>query len=198
MSDVVLQRINSVMPKVKIVQNYGLSEVGILRSKSESSDSLWVKLDGDGFATRVQDGLLEIKSETAMLGYLNEESPFTEDGWLKTGDRVETKGEYFRVLGRESDLIFVGGQKVYPAEVEDLLRSMPDVLDVVVAGAPHALTGQMVKAKVQLATDESRSAFRERMTSFLQDKLPNYKTPQKVKVTQESLHGPRMKKIRST
>ena len=49
-----------------------------------------------------------------MLGYLNAESPFTKDGWFKTGDSVEVKGEYIKILGRKSEIINVGGDKVYP------------------------------------------------------------------------------------
>src|SRR5260221_4097020 len=191
-----LARLAAAFPKVELVQNYGLSEVGIMRTKSESSGSLWMKLGGDGYETRVRDGLLEIKARTAMVGYLNEESLFTEDGWLKTGDRVEVKGEYLRVLGRESDIIIVGGEKVYPAEVEDLIAEMPDVLDVVVSAEANAITGQIVKAQVRLSTIESRADFRGRMTAFLADKLADYKIPQRVILTDEPLHNARFKKTR--
>ena len=44
-----------------------------------------------------------------MLGYLNAPSPFTADGWFVTQDCVEERGEYFRILGRQSDIINVGG-----------------------------------------------------------------------------------------
>jgi hypothetical protein len=45
----------------------------------------------DGCETRVRDGLLEIRTASMMVGYLNHASPFTEDGWLMTGDRVEVR-----------------------------------------------------------------------------------------------------------
>lgn len=168
-----------------------------MRTESESSDSLWMKLGGDGFETRVRDGLLEIKARTAMLGYLNEASPFTEDGWLRTGDRVEIKGEYLRILGRQSDIIIIGGEKVYPAEVEDLIAVMPGVLDVTVSAEANAITGQVVKAEVRLSTEEARAEFRRRMTLFLADKLPAYKIPQQVTLSKEPLHNARFKKTRS-
>jgi len=57
------------------------------------------QIGGDGFRTRVVDGMLEIEARSAMLGYLNAASPFTADGWFKTGDAVEVDGEYFRILG---------------------------------------------------------------------------------------------------
>ena len=111
MPESTLARFHELFPDVRMLQTYGLSEVGILRSKSKSSDSLWVKVGGEGFETRIVDGLLEIKAKSAMLGYLNAPSPFTEDGWFITGDAVEVDGEYIRILGRKSELINVGGGK---------------------------------------------------------------------------------------
>lgn len=191
-----LRRLAEALPGVRLVQNYGMSEVGILRTQSEASDSLWVKLGGDGVQTRVRDGMLEIRAHSAMLGYLGEESPFTEDGWLRTGDRVQTRGDWVRILGRDSDLVMVGGEKVYPAEVEDAISTMPGVLDVVVRGEENALTGHIVAARVQLSTGESRAEFRARMSASLAERLPAFKIPQKVKVTDQPLEHRRLKKQR--
>lgn len=197
MPEATLARLAAAFPGVELNQNYGLSEAGILHTRSEAPGSLWMKLGGDGVQVRVQDGLLELKVETAMLGYLNEESPFTEDGWLKTGDRVEVRGEYLRVLGRASDIIIVGGEKVYPAEVEDLIAQLPGVVDVAVGGEPHAITGQIVRAVVQLAAPEPRADFRRRMTAALAAQLPTFKIPQKVEVSTEPLQTSRWKKRRA-
>ena len=111
MPETTLKKFNEIFPNIKLRQTYGLSEVGILSSKSEKSDSLWVKVGGDGFQTRIVNGMLEIKASSAMLGYLNAESPYTKDGWFKTGDLVEVKGEYIKILGRKSEIINVGGKK---------------------------------------------------------------------------------------
>ena len=191
-----LERLRGVMPNITIMQNYGMSEVGIMRSKSESSDSLWVKIGGDGYETRVRDGLLEIKAQSAMLGYLNAPSPFTEDGWLKTGDMVEVKGEYMKILGRASETVNIGGEKVHPVEVETLLAQMPGVIDVLVSAEKNAITGNIIKATVQLAQPEKRSAFRNRMTEFLKDKVPGERIPQKVVVSSEALSNRSFKKNR--
>lgn len=197
MPESTLARFHELFPEIRLLQTYGLSEVGILRSKSKSSDSLWVKVGGEGFETRVVDGMLEIKARSAMLGYLNAESPFTEDGWFKTGDAVEVSGEYFRFLGRKSEIINVGGEKVYPAEVEDVLQEMPGVEDVMVAGEANPITGQTVMARIKLSTDEDAPAFRKRMRDFCREKLAPFKVPRKVILTDEAMHGGRFKKIRA-
>lgn len=191
-----LARIHAMFPNVRLLQTYGLSEVGILRSKSKSSDSLWVKVGGEGFQTRVVQGLLEIKAQSAMLGYLNAPSPFTEDGWFKTGDAVEVDGEYIKILGRKSEIINVGGEKVYPAEVESVILLMDNVEDVAVKGESNPITGQMVTAKVKLKTMETSSEFRKKMRSFCKNKLPAFMIPQKIELVDSSMFGDRFKKMR--
>jgi len=191
-----LRRIREALPHVELQQTYGLSELGILRSKSRSADSLWVKIGGEGFETRVRDGLLEIRARSAMLGYLNAPSPFTDDGWFRTGDAVEADGEYLRILGRRSELINVGGEKVFPAEVETVLESMPGVVEAAVAGEASAITGQMVVARVSVSTGETVAEFRKRMREFCRERLAPFQIPQKVILADGALHGDRYKKIR--
>jgi acyl-CoA synthetase (AMP-forming)/AMP-acid ligase II len=144
----------------------------------------------------VVDGLLEIKARSAMLGYLNAPSPFTSDGWFMTGDAVEVDGEYFRILGRKSEIINVGGEKVYPAEVESVIQLMPGVKEVSVVGEANAMTGQIVVARVRLSSSESLSDFRRRMRAHCAPLLARYKIPQKVELVGEDLHTERFKKIR--
>jgi long-chain acyl-CoA synthetase len=196
MPESTLQRFHEVLPRVRLLQTYGLSELGILRTRSRASDSLWVKVGGEGFEVRVVDGLLEIKARSAMLGYLNAPSPFTPDGWFMTGDAVATDGDYLKILGRTSEIINVGGDKVYPAEVESLLMMLPGVDSAVVRGEQNALTGQIVTAKVKLSTGESLPDFRRRMRSFLKDKIPFFKIPQKIVIAENDFYNARFKKIR--
>lgn len=196
MPESTLQHIHQLFPNVRLLQTYGLSELGVMRSKSKASDSLWVKIGGEDFKTRVVDGLLEIKAKSAMLGYLNAPSPFTEDGWFKTGDEVLVDGEYIKILGRKSDLINVGGLKVFPAEIESVLLTMEGVDDATVCGEASPLVGQIVKAKVKLSTNESLAEFRKRMRDFCKGKLENYKIPQKVVFVDEFMASSRFKKVR--
>jgi long-chain acyl-CoA synthetase len=197
MPEATLQRVHAALPAATLQQTYGLSELGILRSKSRSNDSLWVKLGGEGFETRVTDeGLLEIKARSAMLGYLNAPSPFTDDGWFITGDRVEVDGEYFRVLGRVSEMINVGGNKVDPAEVEDALLQLDGVVDAVVFSEPHELLGHVVATRIRIEDGGDPAAFRSRMRVELAKRLARYKVPQRVYLTTEAVHGQRFKRMR--
>lgn len=196
MPESTLRRFHQLLPDVRLVQTYGLSEVGILRSKSRSSDSLWVKIGGEGFQTRIVDGILQIRAQSAMLGYLNAPSPFTGDGWFVTGDSVEQDGEYVRILGRKSEMINVGGEKVYPAEVESVLQEMDNVADVTVFAEKNPITGQIVCARVTLREDEPEKAFRVRLKKFCRGRLEPFKVPVKVMTTHQAQHGSRFKRMR--
>lgn len=196
MAEETLRRLHAALPGVRLKQTYGLSEVGILGTKSRASDSLWMKVGGEGFETRVRDGMLEIRARSAMLGYLNAPSPLTEDGWLRTGDAAEVDGDHVRILGRCSELINVGGEKVYPAEVESALLALDGVEQVAVSGEPNAITGQLVCARVLLGGDESSAEFRRRMRRALKGKIERYKIPQKIVLVGDSLHNERFKTMR--
>ncbi|MBI2824136.1 MAG: long-chain fatty acid--CoA ligase [Planctomycetia bacterium] len=197
MPESTLRRLHELFPDKQLVQTYGLSEVGILRSKSKSSDSLWVKIGGEGFETRVVDRILQIKARSSMLGYLNAASPFTSDGWFVTGDEVEVDGEYVRILGRKSELINVGGQKVFPAEVEGVIQEMPGVADATVYGERNAITGQIVCAKVTLDASEDTATFPRRLKQHCRGRLALFKVPVKVDVVAAPQHGARFKKMRN-
>lgn len=191
-----LDRARSLFPGVDLLQTYGLSEVGVLRSQSREDGSLWVRVGGEGFQTKVVDGVLWIKSQYAMVGYLNAPSEFDEDGWFNTQDQVEVDGEYFRILGRVTDLINVAGQKVYPSEVESAILEVDNVQDVAVFGEKHNLLGNIVVAKIVLNEHEAVESVKKRVRQACLQKLSSFKVPTKVVLAEGALHSSRQKKIR--
>jgi long-chain acyl-CoA synthetase len=197
MNPATLERVRAAFPSAEVKQTYGLSELGVLRSRSESSDSTWVRIGGAGFEVKVIDDVLWIRSEANMVGYLNAPNPFDGEGWLCTGDKVDVRGDYFRILGRESDLIFVGGEKVYPAEVESVLLGDPNVREATVYATPHALMGNTVQARVSLHSPEEPAALTPRLRRLCLDKLARFKVPVRFAVvSHEEMHSERFKKIR--
>lgn len=196
MPESTLRRLHDVLPGVSLVQTYGMSELGVLRSRSKSSDSLWIKFTGEGFQTKIVDGILWVKAETAMLGYLNAPDLFDADGWLNTQDAVEVDGEYLRIVGRASDLINVGGQKVYPAEVENALLSLDNVREVAVFGKAHPMMGHIVAARFNLKEPEPLDVFKRRMNAHCRERLAKYQIPVFVEIAIEEQYGTRFKKLR--
>ena len=196
MPESTLKRLKMIFPEVKLLQTYGLIELGVMQSQSEKDDSLWVKLGGEGYKTRVVDGMLEIKAKSAMLGYLNAQSPFTEDGWFKTGDAVEVDGEYIKILGRKSEIINVGGEKVYPQEVESVIIEMDDVSEVTVYGEKNPIMGNIVCAKIRLRDDIEHNGLLNEIKIHCRKKLQNYKVPVKIFFENKSQYSERYKKKR--
>ena len=192
-----LDRVGQAFPGVVLQQTYGLSELGVLRSKSRPDGSLWVQVGGDGFQTKIVDGILWIKSDYAMVGYLNAPSPFDADGWFDTQDLVEVDGDWLRILGRDSDLINIGGQKVYPAEVEQAILELDNVEDVAVYGETNPLMGQIIVAKVVTSAPESAAALKLRIRQACALRLAAFKLPTKVILAdREDLYSVRLKKKR--
>ena len=196
MSPSILYRVCEILPDVQIIQKYGTSEFGSPRARSRGSDSVWLKLKSDELETKIEDGILWVRSPRAMLGYLNAASPFDEEGWMCTGDLVERDGEWIRIRGRASELIIVGGEKVYPQEVEAAILELDFVTDVVVAGEPYPLTGQIVTARVNVLEAQAETSVAKRIRRHCRARLDPYKVPVKVDVVTEPLASERQKKLR--
>ncbi len=191
-----LKAVHRALPAVRIKQTYGLSELGVVATRSEAEDSLWIQLGGEGFETKIEAGTLRVRARTAMLGYLNAPSPFDAEGWMDTGDAVEVRGDYVRILGRQSELINVGGQKVFPQEVENVILGLPNIRDVLVEGRASPVVGQVVVATVQLAQPEGVEEVRKRVREHCRSTLDAFKVPAFVTVTDRDLSTERMKKAR--
>lgn len=192
-----LTKLKEIFPNNKLKQTYGLSELGVLRSKSLEDGSVWVKVGGAGFETKIIDNILWVRSESNMVGYLNAPNPFDEDGWMCTEDHVEVKGEYLRILGRKTDIINIGGQKVFPIEVENVILQADNVAEAKVYARPHPLMGQVANAEVELEKPEDSLALNTRLKAFCMTKLAKHKVPVRFKVVDANdLHNVRFKKTR--
>jgi long-chain acyl-CoA synthetase len=197
MSSATLTHLHAALPNVQLKQTYGLSELGILQTKSQGSGSVWLRVGGADYATKVIDNVLWIRSESAMIGYLNWPSPFDVDGWFNTGDAVEVDGEWLRILGRKSEIINVGGEKVYPAEVENVLQELENIRDAAVIGRANPISGQVVLARVVLREPEPIDEVLRRIRRHCRGRLEPYKVPAVVEVWDEPFHGDRFKKMRN-
>jgi acyl-CoA synthetase (AMP-forming)/AMP-acid ligase II len=120
-------------------------------------------------------GELWSRSGANAIGYLKQPdvtaAKFTPDGWLKTGDLVKADEQgYVFFCGRVDDMISVGGENVYPKEVETILLAHPAVDDVCVVPAPHAVKGQApvawVVARNEITEDELKQWFLERGPAY--------------------------------
>jgi acyl-coenzyme A synthetase/AMP-(fatty) acid ligase len=180
-----LDRLCAKLPNVDFRQTYGLSELGVFQVKSKARDSLWMQIGGKGIETKIEDGVLFIRSANRMLGYLNAPSPFV-DGWYDTGDIVEQDADYIKVVGRAKEILNVGGLKILPGEVERVALLHPDVLRAKVIGVSNPITGQHIEVTVEPreGAELDRRAMMAHFRSHLQKQLsPHRVTIGKVEVS---------------
>lgn len=192
-----LDAVRAALPGVGFKQTYGLTELGVLPTRSEAPGSLWMQVGGDGVETRIEDRTLRIRTRTAMLGYLNAPSPFDADGWYDTDDIVEQRDGWLRIVGRRAEAINVAGAKVFPAEVEDVLLSLDNVRDATVYGMRNPLVGQIVVAQVQPLRPEDAEAMENRILAACAGRLDSYKVPAMVEIVGDDQFTERYKKIRN-
>ena len=101
------------------------------------------------------------------------------DGWLYTGDfgKLDEEGNLF-LLGRKKEMIIVKGQNIYPADVEKVLCSHPQVAEAAVVGIPDTLRGEKVRAVISLKSGESVTE--QEILQFCREYLSDYKVPKQI------------------
>lgn len=178
------------LPHVKLKQTYGLTECGILQTRSKEGISLMMKIKDEH---RIVNGMLEIKHNGSFIGYINMDNVISSDGYYRTGDYVVSDGEWIRIVGRTSEFINVAGFKVHPSEIENDVLSIPGVNDCVVEGEQNPITGQIIKLTVNADQIGSQDIRR-----FLLEKkdYPKWKVPQRIIFTSENFINSRLKKTR--
>lgn len=127
------------------------------------------------------DGRIEVRGPTLMDGYLPPgDEPFTDDGWLRTGDlgHLDDDGN-LHVSGRADDVIISGGENVTPLTVEAVLASHPAVAAACVFGRPDAKWGQRVVAALVVRAGAARPS-QEAWETFLRQRLAPYERPKEI------------------
>ncbi|HEX4835073.1 MAG TPA: long-chain fatty acid--CoA ligase [bacterium] len=169
---------------------HGLRKIGSIGLPIPDTDARIVDLEtGDRELGLNEAGELVIRGPQVMKGYYNapEETASTlRDGWLHTGDiaRVDEDGFFF-IVDRKKDLVIVGGLKVYPREIEEILHEHPKVKEAAVAGVTHRVRGELLVAYVVLKdglADDPRQVRRE-LLDFLLQRVAPYKVPRRIEIT---------------
>ena len=199
MPNELMKKLKKQFQNISFKQTYGLSEFGVMRTKAKDKNSLAIKVGGEDYKTKVIDNTLYVKSRANMVGYLNAPQPFDENGWINTEDKVIDEGNGFlRILGRKSEIINVGGVKVYPQEIEEILSKCKNVADSRVYRNRHEILGEYVVAEVVFKKTFNK---REKNISYLRKycakNLPKYKIPSKFIIKNlNDIVSNRLKKIR--
>lgn len=150
-SESLLAQLADALPDASRSQIYGATEFGLTGSVRDGHNGLHVSIlhrgDEAPVQLRVVEGQLWVRSRIGMLGYYGEPE-VDPDEWRATGDLVEIVGDRIHFRGRVSEVINVGGVKVHPLAVEELVSSIPGVGLARVFGRPNAMTGAIVAVEV--------------------------------------------------
>ena len=200
MPDSLLYALSQKMPNVRFKQSFGTSETNAIKTKSLPNSDYFKFVNTD---YKIIDNELYLKSKTQTLGYLNaDNSAFDKEGYFATGDLVEILNingeEYLRILGRTKEVINVGGKKVLPQEVENVILELPFIKDCLVYGESNAITGQSVGVKIVENNAECKNniKLKKQIRLFCKDKLAPFKIPSKVQIVENLAITERFKKVR--
>ncbi len=132
-------------------------------------------------------GELAVRGPQVMLGYYEqpeETAMALRDGWLFTGDlaRVDADG-YCYIVDRKKDMVDVGGLKVFPREVEEVLYQHPDIAEAAAVGVPDPEHGEVIKAFV--VVKPGRTLAPEDVIAFVRERIAHYKAPRSVEFRTE-------------
>jgi long-chain acyl-CoA synthetase len=204
MAPELVHRTRELLPKVKLIQVYGLSETGFLtglQDQEHTEDKLMscgrpcpgvdiqvTKTSGKQ-ADQGQAGELIARGANVMRGYWNNPEETAEafrDGFFRTGDiGHQDAAGYFYILDRLKDMIVTGGENVYSGEVEAVIYAHPAVREVAVFGVPDPQWGELVMACVVLKSGSTLTA--EDLIAFCRRSLAAYKLPRRVEFSETDL-----------
>ena len=186
-----------------ICQGYGMTETGPtvflmdpdnVTAKPGSVGKPWMMtririVDAEGHdVERGDSGELLMKGPNITPGYFNRPeataAALDADGWLHSGDvaRQDDDG-YVYIVDRIKDMYISGGENVYPAEVENLLHSHPDVHEAAVVGLPDDRWGEVGRAYLIAAPGRAIDA--DAIIAYCRENLAAYKVPKSVRVVTE-------------
>jgi acyl-CoA synthetase (AMP-forming)/AMP-acid ligase II len=184
-------------PAMQYDTNYGLSEstgpgcvhlgienehkVGAIGKPGFNWEARIVNERGDDVAQE-EVGELIVRGNGVMKEYYKNPAKTAEvirNGWLYTGDLAKTDGDGFIYLvDRKKDMINVGGEKIFPVEVEKVLISHPEVYDAAVIGLPDERLGEIVAAVIDPKPGVTLTE--AEITAFCEQNLPRYKRPRRI------------------
>jgi acyl-CoA synthetase (AMP-forming)/AMP-acid ligase II len=191
----VLRGVAAAFPAARIVHVYATTELGRCFSVSDGRAGFPAAFLGavspDGVELRVVDGELHVRSANAMEAYEDRPGvasparPWARADLMPTGDLVEVRGDRVFFVGRRSDVINVGGNKVHPAEVERVLRAVPGLGDVRVYARPSSIAGQLVACDVVPEAGVDPVQLRRALVRRCADGLLPFQRPRVIQVVDE-------------
>jgi acyl-coenzyme A synthetase/AMP-(fatty) acid ligase len=191
-----LNKLNLMIKNVKFLQTFGTSETGILKTESKSSNSLYFKITDPDREYKIENNELFIKSKTSISEYKDLLNSSIIDGWFATGDLVETDDDgYIKIIGRKNEVINVGGLKVLPEEIENVVNQIDGILDSTAYAIPNAILGNVVGLNIVIERNINEDFIKKEIKDKCKYTLDKYKIPTRINIKNEITKTNRFKKL---
>ena len=200
------RRYRALWPTAALGDIYGLTETGscdfFLRPEEYDEAAGSIGRPGPGIEFRLSpgDGELQIRTPTAMRGYLDAPeltAAAFDDGWFRTGDLARSRADgRVELVGRAKDLIIRGGNKISPLELERVFAEHPDVAGALAAGAPDATRGEALH--LLIVPREGARLDQARLIDWARERLDRFKLPDRIHFATELPLGRSGKADRAT
>jgi acyl-CoA synthetase (AMP-forming)/AMP-acid ligase II len=178
-----IDQLQRLFPQARIAHVFAGTEFGSVISVNDGRAGLPLSVldrgEGSDAQFKVVDGELHIRSRHGMLGYYERGDDPGE--WRPTGDLVEIEGDRLHFVGRTSEIINVGGAKVHPLPVEELVCTVEGVELAAVYGRPNPVTGQIVAVDVVAAPDADDAQLPRRIHEACR-RLPAAARPRSIRL----------------
>jgi acyl-CoA synthetase (AMP-forming)/AMP-acid ligase II len=182
-----IEQLTRLFPDARVSHVYAGTEFGSVVSVGDGRSGLPLSVlersDDAAVQLRVVDGELQIRSRVGMTGYHDRDDDFGE--WRPTGDLVEVTEDRIHFIGRTSEIINVGGAKVHPLPVEEVVCSVEGVHLAAVYGRPNAITGQIVAVDVVASPGADADALTDRIHAKCREELPAAGRPRRIRIVPE-------------
>jgi len=185
----ILNSLRSLYPQAQIAHAFASTEAGVAFDVTDGLAGFPADtINGSaGVEMKVVSGSLRIQSARTASHYLGTEDQALkdEDGFVDTGDMVELRDGRYHFVGRGDGMINVGGLKVHPEEVEDVINRHPEVQMSLVKTRKNPVIGAVVVADVVLKTAPEALTVRglqQNILQFCREALPAYKVPVTINV----------------
>lgn len=187
-SQELLDRLSAVFPKVPITQIYASTEMGACFYVRDGKAGLPLDVlkKRNGVQAKIINQEMFIRSSRAMDEYVSRKK-WKRNEWFPTGDIVRKENERIYFIGRKQSIINVGGFKVYPFEVEELIQRIPGVLHVRVSAEKSSVLGELVKADVEVEMGSDKTDVKNKIIAVCQKKLASPKVPRVISIGEKKL-----------
>lgn len=177
----ILNLLNKTFLNAKITHVFASTESGVAFSTSDLKAGFPISFLKDKnfpIDVKIERERLYIKSKGSAPNYVNSKVMKDLDCWIDTGDLIEFDKDRFFIIGRANGIINVGGDKIIPEKIRNILLSSEIVQDVVVYGKKNPFTGNIVSADIELIREGNESEKKKNLKIFIYKNLSRIERPQ--------------------